>query len=105
MTGIRSHFIPWLQYLWRRFIDDECMRSAAALTYMSLFALVPLMTVMYAMLSAIPDFQASSFDRGLQALGREWQHLSYLKASTARVKALKPGHCIADWSAEISQPY
>ncbi len=57
MTGIRSHVIPWLQYLWRRFIDDECMRSAAALTYMSLFALVPLMTVMYAMLSAIPDFQ------------------------------------------------
>jgi membrane protein len=57
MTEIRSHFLPWLQYLWRRFNDDQCMRSAAALTYMSLFALVPLMTVMYAMLSAIPAFQ------------------------------------------------
>lgn len=57
MLEVRSHFLPGLRYLWRRFNDDQCMRSAAALTYMSLFALVPLMTVMYAMLSAIPAFQ------------------------------------------------
>ncbi len=57
MTEIRSHFLPWLQYLWRRFNNDQCMRSAAALTYMSLFALVPLMTVMYSILSAIPALQ------------------------------------------------
>ncbi len=35
------------------------MRSAAALTYMSLFALVPLMTVMYAMVAAVPAFQGA----------------------------------------------
>jgi membrane protein len=57
MDDIRAHFLPWLRYLWRRFSDDECTRSAAALTYMSLFALVPLMTVMYAVLSAIPASQ------------------------------------------------
>jgi membrane protein len=57
MNNIRSHALPWLRYLWQRFNDDRCTRSAAALTYMSLFALVPLMTVMYAMLSAIPAFQ------------------------------------------------
>jgi membrane protein len=57
MDDIRTHFLPWLHYLWRRFNDDECTRSAAALTYMSLFALVPLMTVMYAVLSAIPASQ------------------------------------------------
>jgi len=57
MDDIRTHFLPWLRYLWRRFGDDECTRSAAALTYMSLFALVPLMTVMYAVLSAIPASQ------------------------------------------------
>jgi membrane protein len=43
-------------YIWRRFQRDECLRSAAALTYMSLFAVVPLMTVVYAMLSAVPAF-------------------------------------------------
>jgi membrane protein len=56
---IPLHYLSWswFRYLWRRFNDDQCMRSAAALTYVSLFALVPLMTVMYAMLSAIPAFQ------------------------------------------------
>ena len=40
-----------------RYKADGCSHSAAALTYMSLFALVPLLTVMYAILSAIPAFQ------------------------------------------------
>ena len=40
-----------------RYLADGCSHSAAALTYMSLFALVPLLTVMYAILSAIPAFQ------------------------------------------------
>jgi membrane protein len=45
-----------LQYVQRRFKADDCLRSAAALTYMSLFAVVPLMTVVFAMLSAVPAF-------------------------------------------------
>ena len=40
-----------------RFGIDRCSENAAALTYMSLFALVPLMTVLYTMASAIPAFQ------------------------------------------------
>jgi membrane protein len=49
----------WLRiaYLVRRFSIDRCSENAAALTYMSLFALVPLMTVLYTMASAIPAFQ------------------------------------------------
>ena len=54
------------------------MRSAAALTYMSLFALVPLLTVMYAMLSAVPAFQGAGdqvqeflFDNLLPSAGQE----------------------------------
>ena len=38
------------------FMDKGCQRSAAALTYMTLFALVPLMTVTYSMFSVIPAF-------------------------------------------------
>lgn len=40
-----------------RFVRNGCMDSAAALTYTTLFAVVPLMTVTYSLLSAIPSFQ------------------------------------------------
>jgi len=46
-----------LLYLTKRFGKDRCSEIAAALTYMSLFALVPLLTVLYTMASAIPAFQ------------------------------------------------
>lgn len=42
------------QYFLRRFKQDRCSEIAAALVYMSLFALVPLMTLIYAVGSAIP---------------------------------------------------
>ena len=45
------------RYLLSRFSVDRCSENAAALTYMSLFALVPLLTVLYTMASAIPTFQ------------------------------------------------
>lgn len=46
-----------LHYLFGRFFADRCSENAAALTYMSLFALVPLLTVLYTIASAIPAFQ------------------------------------------------
>ena len=45
------------QYLFARLGADRCSENAAALTYMSLFALVPLLTVVYTMASAVPAFQ------------------------------------------------
>ena len=49
-------------YLGSRFSVDRCPQIAAALTYMSLFALVPLLTVTYTMASAIPAFQGLETD-------------------------------------------
>ncbi len=46
-----------ISYLLSRFGVDRCSENAAALTYMSLFALVPLLTVIYTMASAVPAFQ------------------------------------------------
>ena len=46
-----------ISYLLSRFSRDRCSENAAALTYMSLFAMVPLLTVLYTMASAIPTFQ------------------------------------------------
>ncbi len=42
------------QYLLHRYRDDRCSEIAAALVYMSLFALVPLLTVIYAVAAAVP---------------------------------------------------
>ena len=58
-------------YVVYRFSADRCSENAAALTYMSLFALVPLLTVLYTMASAIPAFQ------GMEAHMQEFmfQHL------------------------------
>ncbi|MEM1403289.1 MAG: YihY family inner membrane protein [Pseudomonadota bacterium] len=44
-------------YLMGRYKMDRCRDASAALTYMSLFALVPLLTVLYTMASAVPAFQ------------------------------------------------
>ena len=56
MTSLRPIFRR-ISYLFSRFSVDRCSENAAALTYMSLFALVPLMTVIYTMASAVPAFQ------------------------------------------------
>ncbi len=44
-------------YAVRRFLGDGCPQSAAALTYMSLFAVAPMLTLMYSMFSLVPAFQ------------------------------------------------
>ncbi|HEX5842365.1 MAG TPA: virulence factor BrkB family protein [Pseudomonas sp.] len=45
------------RFLWQRFLADRGGNNAAALTYTTLFAVVPMMTVTFSMLSAIPAFQ------------------------------------------------
>lgn len=65
----RRMTLHWLQartsmYTLRRLFDNlirdfmahGCQKSAAALTYMTLFAIVPLMTVVYSVFSVIPAF-------------------------------------------------
>lgn len=47
----------FLRHLSTRYIRDGCRESAAALTYMSLFAVVPLLTLMFSMFSMVPAFQ------------------------------------------------
>ena len=49
---------PVLWQTIQRFEGTERRRDAAALTYTTLFALVPVLTVIYATLSAIPALQS-----------------------------------------------
>lgn len=43
-------------FVWRRFIDDRCLESAGALSYTTLFALVPLLVAAFGVLSAFAFF-------------------------------------------------
>lgn len=40
----------------RQFLEDDCQGTAAALTYQTLFAVVPLLTVMYAIFNSVKAF-------------------------------------------------
>lgn len=67
----------------RSFRDDGCKESAAALTYTTLFAIVPIMTVAFAILRAVPalqdksaEIQSWAFDNFAPGAGE--QVLSYL---------------------------
>ncbi|MGB0734010.1 MAG: YihY family inner membrane protein, partial [Pontibacterium sp.] len=50
-------YLRFVVYLVRQFVANNGVSSAAALTYTTLFAVVPLMTVSYAFLAAVPSFQ------------------------------------------------
>jgi membrane protein len=59
---MRQRLDDWMEF-WRfllqRFLADRGANNAAALTYTTLFAVVPMMTVTFAMLSAVPAFQGT----------------------------------------------
>ncbi len=86
-------FIPFLVYLKNRYKRDGCQESAAALTYMTLFAVVPLMTMMYSMFAIIPAFQGFGdqveqliFENLVPTSGLEVQ--SYLREFSAQARHL-----------------
>lgn len=58
LTSPRIEFLRHrLAYLIGRYGTDRCRDTAAALTYISLFALVPLLTVLFTIASAVPAFE------------------------------------------------
>lgn len=54
---LNVRFLQFIGYLFKQFLSNQGILNAAALTYTTLFAVVPLMTVSYAMLAAVPSFQ------------------------------------------------
>ena len=82
-----------IRYLIKRCIDDRLSDSAAALTYMSLFALVPLLTVTLSIASALPaagNIEAKVDDFLLQFLLPEssTQVVAYLSTFIAQARSL-----------------
>ena len=55
--GTLSTALVFVRSLVRQFQANQGILNAAALTYTTLFAVVPLMTVSYSMLAAVPNFK------------------------------------------------
>ncbi|GAB3731490.1 YihY family inner membrane protein [Luteimonas pelagia] len=54
----RARTGSFFRFLWTRFLDDRLFEAAGALAYTTVFALVPLAMVVFAVLSAFPAFDA-----------------------------------------------
>jgi membrane protein len=52
----RHRMRAFATFLWRRFRDDKCFETAGALSYTTLFAIVPLLAAVFAILSVFPIF-------------------------------------------------
>lgn len=83
----------FLRYLVRQFVANQGALNAAALTYTTLFAVVPLMTVTYSMLASIPSFQgvgqqleALIFDHFVPSSGASLRE--YLSGFAAQARTL-----------------
>ncbi len=92
LFDIKTLFAFFL-YLKDRYKRDGCQESAAALTYMTLFAVVPLMTMMYSMFAIIPAFQGFGdqveqliFENLVPASGIEVQ--AYLREFSTQARQL-----------------
>ncbi|WP_298188270.1 virulence factor BrkB family protein [uncultured Pseudomonas sp.] len=88
-----SNWLDFWRFLLQRFIADRGTSNAAALTYTTLFAVVPMMTVTFSMLSAIPAFQGSGeqiqsfiFHNFVPSAGEALQQ--YLRGFTTQARQL-----------------
>ncbi|HEX6591368.1 MAG TPA: YihY family inner membrane protein, partial [Moraxellaceae bacterium] len=52
----------FIRFVARHYMADNCRQQAMVLTYTTLFAVVPVMTVTFSLLSAIPSMQHVSID-------------------------------------------
>ncbi|HET9835353.1 MAG TPA: YihY family inner membrane protein [Rhodanobacteraceae bacterium] len=52
----RERLRAFAHFLWQRFVDDKCFETAGALSYTTLFAIVPLLAAVLAIISAFPVF-------------------------------------------------
>lgn len=61
-TASARRLWTFIRFVYQHFIDDDCRQHATVLTYTTLFAVVPIMTVTFTLLSAIPSLEHVSAD-------------------------------------------
>lgn len=91
-----QQFGSFLRFLAQTFYDDRCLRSAGALCFTSLLSLVPLVAVIFSILSAFPVFetfftqiQSFIFENFVPTSGAVLeQHLTELTAKTSQMTGI-----------------
>jgi membrane protein len=53
----RERVLAFLEFTWRRFVEDRCFQTAGALSFTSVFALVPVTAAVLGILAAFPGFE------------------------------------------------
>jgi membrane protein len=53
----RERGLAFARFVWHRFLDEKCFEAAGALSFTTVFALVPLTTAVFGILAAFPVFQ------------------------------------------------
>ncbi len=81
------------RHVWKHFQEDRCMEEAASLSYTSLLAMVPLLAVIFGVISAFPVFsqfsgklQSFIFDNFMPATGEQIE--SYMNTFLESVSSL-----------------
>jgi len=54
---VRERSLAFARFVWHRFLDEQCFAAAGALSFTTVFALVPLTTAVFGILAAFPVFQ------------------------------------------------
>ncbi|WP_395683221.1 virulence factor BrkB family protein [Dokdonella sp.] len=52
----RERIVAFLEFTWQRFVEDRCLQTAGALSFTTVFALVPLTAAVLGVLAAFPGF-------------------------------------------------
>ena len=52
----RERVVAFLNFTWQRFVEDRCLQTAGALSFTTVFALVPLTAAILGVLAAFPGF-------------------------------------------------
>ena len=55
MPFMQNHWVKFLIYLVKNFLNDNCTQKSASLTYTTLLSIVPVLTLVLVILSSVPQ--------------------------------------------------
>lgn len=96
----RARIGAFLRFVWKRFLGDRLFEAAGALSYTSVFALVPLSMVVFGVLSAFPVFDQWSDALSTYIFSNFVPHAAnavekYLREFSANTKSLTTAGTVA----------
>jgi membrane protein len=76
----RERITTFLEFTWKRFVEDRCLQTAGALSFTTVFALVPLTAAVLGFLAAFPGFA------GWRAQITRWVFENFVPAAGSTVE-------------------